>query len=140
MLVRTCAGGVAFHGDQVFLLQNDKKEWVLPKGVIRSGDLARDVALRRMASEAGVMAEVVSTAGETTYEFYSISRRAPVCNRVTWYIMKAASADYRVAFDQGFLDGGWFPIEPAVERITYSQDRALLRLAWEKYCSLERAQ
>ncbi len=132
MLVRNCAGGVVFHGNDVFLLLNEKNEWVLPKGVIRSGELSRDVAIRRVKSETGVDGAIVLTAGETTYEFYSITRRAPVCNRITWYVMRAESPVFRVAFEQGFLDGGWFPIDDALQRITYSQDRTLLRVAHEK--------
>lgn len=31
MLTRVCAGGVVFFEDQVFILKNDKGEWVLPK-------------------------------------------------------------------------------------------------------------
>ena len=37
MLRRNCAGGVVFFDDKVFILKNDKGEWVLPKGVIRKG-------------------------------------------------------------------------------------------------------
>ena len=32
--IRNCAGGVVFAGDDVFLLKNDKGEWIMPKGVI----------------------------------------------------------------------------------------------------------
>jgi len=69
--MRNCAGGVVFNGDQVFILKNDKGEWVLPKGVIRNGNLATEVALRRVKEEAGIDAEIISTAGETCYEFFS---------------------------------------------------------------------
>jgi len=36
MLTRVCAGGVVFQEDRVFILKNDKGEWILPKGVVRS--------------------------------------------------------------------------------------------------------
>ncbi|MCX8042451.1 MAG: NUDIX domain-containing protein, partial [Thermodesulfobacteriaceae bacterium] len=50
--VRNCAGGVVFCGEKVFLLKNEKGEWVLPKGVIRNGDYSNEVALRRVKEEA----------------------------------------------------------------------------------------
>ena len=78
MIVRNCAGGVVFWGDQVFLLKNDKGEWVLPKGVIRDKRMPAEVALERVKTEAGVCAQIVSTAGDTNYEFYSLTRRQPV--------------------------------------------------------------
>ena len=87
MLFRSCAGGLVFCEDSVLILKNEKDEWVLPKGVIRTGDYAREVALRRVKAEAGVEAEILSSIGETNYEFYSITRKRPVCNQVTWYLL-----------------------------------------------------
>ena len=137
MIVRNCAGGVVFWGDQVFLLKNDKGEWVLPKGVIREKRMPAEVALERVKTEAGVSAQIVSTAGDTNYEFYSLSRRQPVCNRIHWYVMRAENDKYRIAFELGFTDGDFFPIEQAMETITYSQDRSLVSIAYQKYKALE---
>ncbi len=133
MLFRNCAGGVVFKGDQIFLLCNDKGEWVLPKGIIRNGDHSRDVALRRVKKEAGIDADIISTAGETSYEFFSMSRKRPVCNEITWYLMEARNSDFKVSKEDGFKDGGYFSIEEAIKRITYSQDKALLNLAFRRY-------
>ena len=108
MIFRNCAGGVVFCGDKVFLLRNEKEEWVLPKGVIRDKRLAQDVALDRVFKEAGIKAQIISPAGQTSYEFYSITRHQPVCNRITWYVMRADTLDYRIAFEQGFTDGDYF--------------------------------
>jgi len=133
MIIRKCAGGVVFFEDKVFLLKNEKSEWVLPKGVIRDRQLAQDVALSRVESEAGIQAEIISMAGETSYEFYSLTRRQPVCNKIHWYIMRAGTPKYRIAFEQGFTDGDYFPVEQALENITYSQDKALVSVAYERY-------
>ena len=128
MLIRNCAGGIVFFEDKVLLLKNDKAEWVLPKGVIRSGKVAQDVALERVGFEAGVEAEIIDTAGQTSYEFFSVSRQRPVCNRITWYLMKANSDASTFNAEEGFCDGGFYPIEQAQEMITYSQDKSLV--AW----------
>lgn len=133
MLFRKCAGGVVFHGDQVFLLKNDKGEWILPKGVVRGTAPQQEVAVSRVLSETGVDAKILEAVGETNYEFYSVSRRTPVCNRVMWYTMDAPSPAFRIAFEQGFSDGGWYSISEAMDMITYTQDKSLVRLAHEKY-------
>ncbi len=133
MLFRKCAGGVVFNGDQVFLLENDKSEWVLPKGIVRGDSGRRETALSRVLNEAGVSAEILEAVGETTYEFYSVSRRMPVCNQILWYIMKAQGSAYEVNRELGFRDGGYFSMEEALDLITYTQDRSLLRLAYERY-------
>lgn len=133
MLFRSCAGGVVFYGNSVLLLKNEKGEWVLPKGVIRSSMLAHEVAVSRVKHEAGVDAEIICTAGATSYEFYSISRQKPVCNEITWYIMRAKSDKCVIAKDEGFQDGGFYPIEDALKLITYSQDKSLVRVSHDKY-------
>ena len=133
MLVRNCSGGLVFNGDKVLLLQNDKNEWVFPKGVIRSGDLADEVALKRVELESGVKAVILCPAGKTNYEFYSISRQRPVCNKIDWYIMKTDQENVMPNEAQNFYDGGFYPIDEAMKKVTYSQDKSLLSIAYQAY-------
>ncbi len=137
MIVRNCAGGVVFHEDKVFLLRNDKSEWVLPKGVIRDRRKSEEVALERVKIEAGIEAEILLPAGHTSYEFFSRTRRQPVRNNVVWYVCRAASKRYRLSFELGFTDGDWFPVEEAIERVTYSQDKSLVKVAAAMYAGLQ---
>ncbi|HEX3029137.1 MAG TPA: NUDIX hydrolase [Clostridia bacterium] len=136
MLVRNCAGGVVFSGEKVLLLKNEKGEWVLPKGVIKNGDLSNEVALKRVHEEAGVAAEIVSSAGRTNYEFFSVTRQRPVCNKITWYIMKSHNEEYKINDKESFTDGGYFHINDAINLITYSQDKSLLNLSYKKILEL----
>jgi ADP-ribose pyrophosphatase YjhB (NUDIX family) len=133
MLFRNCAGGVVFNKDKVLILKNHKDEWVLPKGVIRNGSISVETAKARVKKEAGVEAEVISPAGETSYEFFSISRQKPVCNRITWFIMNTDEDETNVNKDEGFILGGFFSIDEAIEMITYSQDKSLVSLSYKKY-------
>lgn len=134
MHLRDCAGGVVFHEDSVFLLKNEKDEWVMPKGLILSDENPQDAALRRVLEETGIKAEIVDQAGRTYYEFYSITRKMPVCNRIAWYVMKADSEDFRVAESDKYTEAGFYPILDAIERVTYSQDKSLLINSYKKYC------
>lgn len=136
MLVRECAGGIVFYQDRVLLLKNEKGEWVLPKGKIRNNMLSADVAKERVLVEAGVEASIVVPAGESSYEFYSITRKSPVFNKVTWYIMEAKSDAFRINEELQYTDGGFFTIDDAMERITYSQDKGLVSYAHRKYLEL----
>ncbi|NLY78114.1 MAG: NUDIX hydrolase [Tissierellia bacterium] len=133
MIVRDCAGGVVFHKDKVLILKNDKNQWVLPKGKIRDGFLPTETAISRIKHEAGVDASIVSTAGETSYEFFSLSRKQLVCNQIIWYVMEASSENYKINAEEGFRDGGFYPINQALEMITHSQDRSLVSLSYKKY-------
>lgn len=135
MLVRNCAGGVVFSGEKVFLLKNDKGEWVLPKGAIRNGDTANEVALQRVNEEAGLAVEIISPIGNTSYEFYSVTRQKPVCNKIVWYIMKSQDNSFKIKEDE-FIDGGFFWVDDAMRLVTYSQDKSLLSLSYKKYKEL----
>lgn len=133
MLVRNCAGGVVFSGEKVFLLKNEKDEWVLPKGVIKNGDYPDEVARRRVKEETGINAEIISSAGNTNYEFFSVTRQRPVCNKITWYIMKSLDDNYEINKEENFSEGGYFTIDEALSKITYSQDKSLITVSFSKY-------
>ena len=136
MLVRNCSGGIVFHEDSVLLLSNEKHEWCFPKGVIRSVEKPEDVALERVATEAGIHAAILSPAGRTNYEFYSITRQRPVCNKIVWYVMKALDTDVVPNSSQNFSSGAFFPVKDALDMVTYSQDKSLLMLAFQRYKEL----
>jgi 8-oxo-dGTP pyrophosphatase MutT (NUDIX family) len=136
MLFRQCAGGIVFSDNKVLILQNEKQEWVFPKGVIRNGSFADEVAIDRVFEEAGVSANIIAPVGETSYEFFSISRQQPVCNQIQWFLIEAPETTCNVNAEQGFLDGGFMQIEEALQRITYSQDKSLLNIAVKKMQAL----
>jgi len=134
MIVRNCAGGVVFKDNKVFIMKNDKDEWILPKGKIRDEEIPPETAKARVEHEAGIInPKIVSAAGETAYEFYSYTRNKPVCNKITWFIMEADEEGFSVNHEEGFKEGGFYPIEEALKMITYSQDRSLVSLAYKRY-------
>ena len=120
MIVRNCAGGVVFCGDKVLLVCNDKHEWGFPKGVIRSSDKSKlsDIVSKRIKEETGITATVLAPCGKTNYEYYSITRNKPVHN------------------ETGTVGAKFENVEKALARITYSQDKALLMMACQKYREL----
>ena len=131
--IRSCAGGVVFSGDNVFLLMSDRGQWVMPKGVIRNRNRSNDVALWRVEDEAGIHAEIIGIAGNTRYDFFSESRGKEVSNRIQWFTMVAVDPNFRVSYDQGFLNGGYFPVERAMELLSFEADREILQNACDIY-------
>ena len=131
--IRSCAGGVVFSGDDVFLLMSDRGEWVMPQGVIRNYNRSNAVALWRVEDEAGIHAEIIGIAGNTRYDFFSESRGREISNRLQWFAMVPADHTFRVSYEQGFLNGGYFPVERALELLTYEADREILKNALEIY-------
>jgi hypothetical protein len=47
--------------------------------------------------------------------------------------MEATTDSFAVNKQEGFKEGGFYPIDEALEKITYSQDKSLVRLAFRKY-------
>ncbi|MCF6460740.1 NUDIX domain-containing protein [Clostridium sp. Cult3] len=137
MIVRNCAGGVVFNGNKVFILKNDKDQWVLPKGKIRNGSLPTETAISRVKYETGVSANIVSTAGETSYEFFSLSRKQEVYNKIIWYVMEASGPNYKINKEEGFKDGGFYSIDKAIDMITHNQDKSLVSLSYKRYLEIK---
>lgn len=131
--VRSCAGGVVFYDQKVFLLMSDRGEWVMPKGVIRNHNPSNDVALWRVEDEAGIHAKIIGIAGNTRYDFYSESRGKDVSNRIQWFAMVADEGSFRISFDQGFLNGGYYSIEKAEEMLSHDGNREILKNAYQLY-------
>lgn len=136
MLVRNCSGGIVFFEDSVLVMRNEKCEWCFPKGVIRSVEKPEDVAIGRVFTEAGIHAAILSPAGRTNYEFYSVTRQRPVCNKIIWYVMKALDTHVCPSEAEHFTGGGFIPVKEALEKVTYSQDKSLLMLAYQRYKEL----
>ena len=131
--IRSCAGGVVFFEDEVFLLMSDRGEWVMPKGVIRNENRSNDVALWRVEDEAGIHAEIIGIAGNTRYDFFSESRGREISNRIQWFAMRAEDRTFHVSYEQGFLNGNYYPIERARELLTYDGDKTILDRAYQIY-------
>ena len=137
--IRSCAGGVVFRNDQVFLLMSDRGEWVMPKGVIRNHNPSNDVALWRVEDEAGIHARIIGIAGNTRYDFYSESRGKDVSNRIQWFAMEAEDDQYHISYEQGFLNGGYYSIEKACEMLTHDGNKEILMAAYKIYCETRQA-
>ena len=131
--IRSCAGGVVFHGTDVFLLMSDRGEWVMPKGVIRNRNRSNEVALWRVEDEAGIHAHIIGIAGNTRFDFYSEGRGKDVSNRIQWFAMEANDSDFHISFEQGFLNGGYYPVTRAREMLTHECDRDILDAAYQIY-------
>lgn len=135
MIIRNCSGGLVFFNDSVLLEQNDKLEWSFPKGVVRRGEKLSDKAVERVLTETGIKAEIIAACGKTSYEFYSVTRKKPVHNNVSWYVMRALDSNpVPVPNSECKVENAEFvEVEEALKRVTYSQDKSLLMMGYQKY-------
>lgn len=136
MLVKDCTGGIVFNEDKVLMLETDRHEWVFPKGILRANQKMTEVVINSVKTEAGIDAKVIAPCGKTHYEHYSITSKKPIHNNVSWFIMKTSSNDIVPNKESDYIDGKYFEIEEAMATITYSQDKSLLLVAYQKYKEL----
>ena len=105
----------------------------MPKGVIRNENRSNDVALWRVEDEAGIHAEIIGIAGNTRYDFFSESRGREISNRIQWFAMRAQDRSFHISYEQGFLNGNYYPVVRARELLTYDDDRPILDNAYAIY-------
>ena len=135
MIIRNCSGGIVFTGDKVLIVCNDKQEWGFPKGAVKSSaDLSLSAfAKDRVKIETDVDARVIAPCGKTNYEFYSVSRRKPVHNNISWFVMESESEECKAFPESGTIECKFVEVARALDEITYSQDKSLLMMAYQKY-------
>jgi len=134
MLVKSFTGGVVFSGDKVLLRKNGN-DWILPREKLHNGELPNEVALKKISQDSGVRAEIVSNAGQTSYECFSTTRQTPFLNKITWYIMKYQNEI--ISEDIIKKDSAFVNIDEAMNIMKYNQDKSLVNLSFMKYREME---
>ena len=97
--------------------------WSLPKGHLESGETALDAALREVEEETGIHGSPLGELGTIDYWFVADGTR--IHKTVPHYLLVAESgalSDSDVEVDEV----AWVPLDEAVERLAYADERALV--------------
>ncbi len=127
------AGGIVFNNKgQVLVTQHSQnKHWSFPKGLLdHPGQSTEESALREVREEGGVEAEITGKVGYNKY-VYTLNGEK-IFKVVTYFLMKYVSGD-TADHDFEVSDLGWFEPEEALQKLTFSQDKQLLKKALEIY-------
>lgn len=118
------AGGIVFRrkGNAVLILlvraKRDPSKWIFPKGHVEDGESLIETAVRETEEEAGAVAEPIGPVG-LPLEFEYRGR----IYRVQYFLLRLVS-------ETDETDGRekkWFPVDEALERVSFDGARALLR-------------
>lgn len=138
MFTRKSLGAMVFLKDKVLLLQNEKHEWVFPL-VLSQNCVAPEENIQLLVQGVkdlvGLSVKHLLSLGQTKFEFYSITRRRPICQEISWHLMEVETGEkayIQLQEDTLYTEVGFFSIEEAIEMVTYSQDRSMLIEAYQR--------
>lgn len=127
----THAGGVVYreiNGTKEYLLISAKRIpfiWVLPKGHIESLETEEEAALREVKEESGIKAVII--------------KKIANAKRMKWNFKKLRTAFYLMEFITIHSENtenrkiAWLPIEKAISKLFYSDQRAMLKRLKHEY-------
>jgi diadenosine hexaphosphate hydrolase (ATP-forming) len=119
------AGGLVFDpAGRVLLIRRDNGEWMFPKGHIDPGEDALTTALREVEEEAGVIAACPDPEARWITRYVN-DRGVP--REVTWFRLAAPAGTTPTMREALFPEGAFLPVPEALARLTFEEDRRLLR-------------
>lgn len=126
-----CVGVVCFRGREVLLIQRGKQprlgQWSIPGGRMEFGETAQEGALRELAEETGVRAQILGLIDvvdsidlETDWHGVLVDYAA------RWTGGEAVAGDDAMA-------AAFVPLEEALERVGWSETRRVIEEAWARF-------
>lgn len=130
--IELSAGGAVVHGSDVIVIVPVKRDasrrrvLALPKGHLDHGETDEAAAIREVAEETGVQAELIDKLGDVEYTYERRGRRRN--KRVAFYLFEYRSGSLE-DHDHEIEVALWMPLEKAAEELTYAGEREIVRRA-----------
>ena len=127
----TSAGGVVYRTaparTEVALVHRLKPAlWALPKGTPQAGETLEETALRETREETGLEVEIEQPVSSIRYFF--VRGRTRFAKTVHFFLMRPLGGDLSL-HDHEFDEVLWWPLEEAIELVTYPTERSVLERA-----------
>ncbi len=111
--------------------------WGLPKGLVEKGEKPLQTALREVEEESGLRGKPVTDLGYIEYWYRNSTTKVLYHKFVHYYLLSHVGGDV-TQHDWEVHEARWFPIEEAIERASYQNERGVLikaREEWSKVAS-----
>ena len=138
--VQRSPGGVVYQerdgGMWVALIATKEgRVWGLPKGLIEKGEKPLQAALREVHEETGVQGKPVADLGYIEYWYRDSETRVLYHKFVHYYLLRRVGGDVE-KHDWEVDEVRWFPIDEALDTVSYENEREVLASAKEQWSNL----
>ena len=134
MINEHSAGGVVFRRrkkgrtiEWLICKHSGYRKWVLPKGIIETGELAEDAALREVSEETGIKAKIINEITPTMAYKY-IKNGILIDKKVEFFLMEYASGDIKDHCWE-MEEVKWIPANEALELLEYPTEKRVFEQA-----------
>lgn len=112
--------------------EGDKERliWALPKGIVEENESLKEAALREVNEETGITAEIVEKLGSIDYWFYSREDNLRYHKFVHFFLMRYSKGNLD-SHDFEVLKVKWFPIDEAIDNLSYPSEAEIVKKAKE---------
>lgn len=101
-------------------------QWTLPKGGLEGGEELEEAAVREVREETGLDAEVIDKLGVVDYWFVWRPDSVRYHKYVHYFLMRYRGGDMAARDDEA-EEVAWLPLDRALERLTHTNERELVR-------------
>ncbi len=131
------SGGIVLQEHQggtclLLVRKRDSGAWTLPKGHLDTGESEEQTAVREVREETGYAVVVNEKVGEICFTYMKNGQHFEEV--ASFFLMEPLRAGAREATEE-IGDVQWFPIDEALDLMSYENEKNLVRLALKSWKS-----
>ena len=133
---QTSSGGVIYRKTEgvvevALVSVRGGRFWCLPKGIVDKGETPELTAVREVREESGLSGRIVDKLGDITYWYYIRGENSKCRKTVYFYLMEYMEGNTS-QHDFEVDEAVWYPIQEALQKVSFRGDRAILEKAVSK--------